>query len=80
MQEIIVYRNPAEAAFWNLASNGQFFPIIAGIVVGLIVMLVLNHIATKFWPRYSIAMERVSFMTMAIGAVAAVAVGRWLWI
>lgn len=33
MQQIIIYQNPAEVAFWQLMSNGEMLPIIAGIVV-----------------------------------------------
>ena len=33
VQEIIVYRNPMEKMFWDTAANGEYFPVIAGIVV-----------------------------------------------
>ena len=34
MTEIIVYRNPAEAALWQMLSGGEFFPVFAGAIVG----------------------------------------------
>ena len=41
MQEIIVYRSPAEAAIWRVLSTGEFFPIIVGACVALAVFLVI---------------------------------------
>lgn len=41
---IIVYRNPAEQAFWE---GGYLIPIIGGIGVGLVVFLALNFLAEK---------------------------------
>ena len=32
MTEIIVYRNPAEAALWQMLSGGEFFPVFAGAI------------------------------------------------
>ena len=44
MQEIIVYRNPAEAALWNMMggeTGTYFFVIIAGAIAGAIVGLIV---------------------------------------
>jgi len=35
MQEIIIYRNPAEAAFWNSMSNGGAVVFLAVIALGI---------------------------------------------
>lgn len=43
-QSIIVYRNPAEAAFWE---SGMLIPLVGGLGVGFILFLVLMKIATK---------------------------------
>ncbi len=47
MQEIIVYRNPMEAALWNTIMSGDFFPAIVGIVVFFLVFLGVNRILNK---------------------------------
>ena len=41
MQEIIVYRNPAEAAFWHSMSNGGFitFVIFGGVMLCMFAIL-----------------------------------------
>lgn len=43
-QSIIVYRNPAEAAFWE---SGMLIPLLGGLGSFLIVMLILSAIANK---------------------------------
>lgn len=43
-QSVIVYRNRAEADFWE---GGYFIPLIGGLGAGLITMLVLAWIAQK---------------------------------
>ena len=47
MQEIIVYRNPAEAAFWHSMSNGGFFTFLLFGVAMLVSFLVLYFGITK---------------------------------
>jgi hypothetical protein len=42
MTEIIVYRSPFEAAMWHSMSDGNFFPIIVGVIVFFAVFLGLN--------------------------------------
>lgn len=44
MQSIIVYRNPAEAVFWE---SGLAFPIIAGCVMAVVGALVFDFLARK---------------------------------
>ena len=39
MTEIIVYRNPAEAALWQMLSGGEFFPVLAGAIVGVLAVM-----------------------------------------
>jgi hypothetical protein len=53
MQQVIVYRNPAEAAFWNMLSDGSMFPIICGIAIFFIVFLAINRIAMMKWTSWS---------------------------
>lgn len=40
-QSVIVYRNPAEAAFWE---SGMAFPLMASLFVFLVVFLLLNTV------------------------------------
>jgi hypothetical protein len=52
MQSVIVYRNPAEAAFWEMLSSGAAFPVIAGIVVFFAVFLVIQaYVVEKIFGR-----------------------------
>ena len=54
MHQIIVYRNPAEAAFWNLMSDGSLFPITCAIVIFFIVFMAINQIAMMKWTSFNI--------------------------
>lgn len=68
--EIIVYRNPAEAALWNMLSNGEIFPFAVGIVVFFVVFLAMHRVlgADKWhatpWRTYT-----------SLGIAAGVAIG-----
>lgn len=44
MQELIVYRNPAEAAFWHALQGAELIPIMAGVVVFFAVFIGLHHL------------------------------------
>jgi hypothetical protein len=61
MQEIIVYRNPAEAAFWHAFSGPFAFPIICGIIAFFATLFTLNYFLERriqwsprgsFWRKY----------------------------
>lgn len=76
-QSIIVYRNPAEAAFWE---GGYLVPLVGGLGAGFLFFLALMWIAGKVsrdWRGPS------NFVTGAAG-VASVCVGalvfHWLFI
>lgn len=49
MQEVIVYRNPAEAAFWHSMANGGFvtFLIFAGVM--LVSFIICIYALEKVW-------------------------------
>jgi hypothetical protein len=47
MQEIIVYRSPLEAAIWQGLSSGEFFPIILGACIALVVFLFIMRFERK---------------------------------
>lgn len=79
MQEVIVYRNPAEAAFWNaLSNNGDvLLPIIAGLLVFVTVFIWLNHLLTR-GGRFYMQQTWRTYVPMAVGGVAGVLVFRML--
>ena len=77
MQSIIVYRNPAEAAFWDLVTSGQIFPILAGIAVFFIAMVGLASLVEKYVPwKYR---NIVGNTAIVVSGVIGVLVFRILW-
>lgn len=47
-QSIIVYRNPAEAAFWE---SGMAFPLMVGIVLAVVLTIGVDKLAQRFLSR-----------------------------
>lgn len=80
MQEVIVYRNPAEAAFWNMVMSGEFFVVIVATLVFFIVFLCTNSVSCKVWGSYGKAAAVRSYICMFLGMMAALVVGRAMWI
>ena len=77
-QSIIVYRNPAEAAFWE---SGMAVPLGGALIVFLCSMVLLNIAAGKIIRRWKErTSDRVSVVTFLISAILAVAVFKYLWI
>ena len=70
MQEIIVYRNPLEAAMWNSFMNGDFFPVMVGIAVFFAVFLASHAVACKIWGSRGDRGHWVARGSLAVGAVA----------
>ena len=52
MQEVIVYRNPMEAAIWQYVMSASFFPVICGVVVFFAVMLTAHNLISKRYGTY----------------------------
>lgn len=77
-QEIIVYRNPAEKAFWDLLSSGSMVPIFAGIIVFFVVFLAANRLITRGRTFHVPGWQ--TNLSLAIGALAGVATIYKLWI
>jgi undecaprenyl pyrophosphate phosphatase UppP len=75
MQEIIVYRNPLEAALWGSLGNGELFPIMVAMLVAFVTVLICIRIAESYAPRQK--MKLWSNLSLVAGAVAAVIV---LWV
>ena len=53
MQSIIVYRNPAEAAFWEFVTSGSFFPIIVGVVAFFAIFLLVQRVVIDRFFRWN---------------------------
>lgn len=84
--EIIVYRSPAEKAFWDLMSNASIWPIIVGSVVGIITVLVTQSLIN--WIGRNVKNKNVTFflrsqsgnIALVLGAIVGFSVARWMWI
>jgi hypothetical protein len=71
MQEIIVYRSPAEAAMWNAVSNADnTFPVMVGIAVFFAVFAILNNLIAEKKPFK----KRGFYQKLCLGAGAAVGI------
>ena len=78
MQEIIVYRNPMEAAFWHAMSGAALIPIMVGVVVFFAVFLLANRLLTQGRQFNTPAWKTNA--ALLIGAVAGIATCWWLWL
>ena len=48
MQEIIVYRNPLEAALWHSLDNGGLFPIMVAMLVAFVTIVICVRIVESY--------------------------------
>ena len=73
MQEIIVYRNPLEAALWSAIMDGSFFPVIVGVVAFFCAFLAVNRVLNKgrSWGKNA---KRNTNIALGVGVLSAVAV------
>lgn len=55
MQSIIVYRNPAEALFWEAMSNGDIIPIFIALFVFLVIFVTIANPIAKMWRKTKFA-------------------------
>lgn len=72
MQEIIVYRNPMEAALWNTIMSGDFFPVIVGVAVFFLVFLGANRILNR-GRNFGKTVTRNTNIALGLGALVGVA-------
>jgi hypothetical protein len=79
MTEIIVYRSPAEAALWQMLSSGEFFPVFAGAIVGVIAMVLSAKIFDRVLGTFR-QPKWASNLTLVVGAVAWVTTTYLMWI
>lgn len=81
MQSIIVYRNPVEAAFWEMMSNGQLFPIMVGILVFFCVFLTLHTYAVeRYTSTFGKYRKHASNLALFASVIVAVYVVYFLWV
>jgi hypothetical protein len=84
MNQVIVYRNPIEAAFWNSTAAGDLFPILAGIAVFFTVFIlmtvVLPRVPYRYKGNYSQRSNFEAKIAIFVGAVAAVFTVAKMWI
>lgn len=76
-QEIIVYRNPGEKAFWDFIMSANAFPLMIGVVVFFAVFLSVYQISTR--GRYQ-RNNLYTYGSLAVAVVAAVLTVKFLWI
>lgn len=78
MQEIIVYRNPVEAAFWHAIMDGSAFPVIVGVLVFFAAFLGINalleRVSRSLRGRYIYNKGAGSYFSIFFAAVIAFAV------
>ncbi len=87
MHEIIVYRNPLEADFWHMVGDGQFFPVIVGVVAFFAVFLTLNAVVPRLLRGSNVTRRfffkneaALTYGELAFGAVAGVATTMHLFV
>ena len=79
MTEIIVYRSPAEAALWHMKSGGEFFPVFAVSIVGVLAVVIAARIFDKVLGTFR-QPKWAGNLTLVIGAAAWAATTYALWI
>lgn len=80
MQEVIVYRNPAEAALWHAMQGGEFFLVIAGVVVFFIVFLTLNAVFVRRWGSWGKGASTRTNIALVVGALSGILTVWKMWI
>lgn len=80
MQQIIVYRNPAEAAFWDMImSSTNLFPIMVGIVVFFNVLIFSTYLVRKSKQKM-IYNLRNSYFPLIVSAICGIFTVWYMWI
>lgn len=77
MNQIIIYRNPVEAYFWNaLTSSENIFPIVVSCVVFFIVLLISDSIIRKSKVKF----KNKEYASLFIASVCAIFTAWHMWI
>lgn len=75
MQEVIVYRNPLEAALWQSLSGAEFFPVIVGILAFFVSFIIVNAVIGLVFPRISFRKHHYkSYVALAVAAMCGIGV------
>ncbi len=77
MQEVIVYRNPGEAAIWHALQNGEFFPVIVGIIVFFAVFLLANRFVVEKFFSWR-ARGTPTTVNLVVSAILGIVVVMWM--
>jgi hypothetical protein len=76
VQEVIVYRNPAEAMFWQSMASGDFVPFIFGFVVLFVVLLSVDGLLGKL----KLHKLRNSYFSLVLAVIASILAIKIMWI
>lgn len=78
MQEVIVYRNPLEAAIWQTVMNGEFFVVAVGLVAFFLVFLAIHGLVGKYfgWMKQ----QKTVYWQLAGSAVVGILIVKYLWV
>ena len=76
MTEIIVYRNPLEAALWQMIMGADFIPVLAGIAVFFAVFLTLYHILSNRFGSWGKTGKQITYFSLSVGVILGVTVVR----
>lgn len=80
MQEIIVYRNPMEAAMWQALMSGEFFPAVIGVVVFFAVFLSLHSLLVKRYGSWGKRAVMRTNVALGVGILCGVLTIWKMWI
>lgn len=69
--EFIVYRNPMEAAFWDTMSNGDFFPIIVGAVLCIVLVCAMSALYNRMGYHYTRSKAGQTLLSIVFWGVSA---------
>lgn len=75
--EVIVYRNPAEQAFWNAMMSGDALPVIVGVICGFMFFFLYAIYTEKLSRR--ISRTGVDIMNW-VAFIASIFVGYQVWL
>lgn len=77
MQEVIVYRNPIEAAVWSAIMNGSFMPVIAGVLVFFVVFVGFERVLNKV-RNFGKNVRRNTNISLILGTVCSFITMFWM--
>lgn len=77
-QTVIVYRNPAEEAFWNMLMSGDLIPVALAGAAFIAAVVALNRLAEKVYgfrhPNW------VQPTIWILSGAAAIVTGKYFWL